>query len=54
MITESSNANETPITSMEKNLQQRVERAYEAHDMVKAHFQQLFEEGQKFAAKDSK
>lgn len=35
MITESNNANETPITPMEENLQQRVERAYEAHDMVK-------------------
>ncbi len=36
MITESNNANETPITTpMEENLQQRVERADEAHEMVK-------------------
>jgi hypothetical protein len=35
MITESNNTNETPLPSMEENLQQRVERADEAHEMVK-------------------
>jgi uncharacterized protein (DUF697 family) len=35
METESSQTDETPATPMEENLQQRVERADEAHEMVK-------------------